>query len=136
MGVRFPVNEQVAKEAARFLVVGLANTALTLAIIFVLLRFGSSLLTANIIGYGTGFINSFVWNRRWTFRSSGDVWRETMVYSVVWVVCYLLQMVALLLSARWLGLSDILSTLIAMLFFTGPNYLGNRLFTFRADRAA
>lgn len=136
MGVRFPVNEQVAKEAARFLVVGLANTALTLAIIFVLLRFGSSLLTANIIGYGAGFINSFVWNRRWTFRSTGAVWRETAIYTAVWGVCYLLQMGALLLSSQTFGLSDTISTLIAMVFFTGPNYLGNRLFTFRPDHAA
>jgi putative flippase GtrA len=42
----------------------------------------------------------------------------------------------LLLSSQWLDLSDIVSTLIAMVFFTGPNYLGNRIFTFRPHRAA
>ncbi len=115
----------------RFLVVGLTNTGLTLFIIFVLLRLGVGLVPANVSGYAAGFINSFVWNRRWTFRSGGAVGREVVVYTLVWGVSYLLQMGALLLSSRVLGLSDTLSTLIAMIFFTGPNYLGNRWFTFR-----
>jgi putative flippase GtrA len=133
---RLGVTTDTAKEFGRFLIVGLTNTGLTLLIIFLLLGIGTPLFTANIIGYGAGFINSFIWNRRWTFRSTGSLWRETAVYSTVWGVCYLLQVGALFLSSQWLGLSDTISTLIAMVFFTGPNYLGNRLFTFRPDRAA
>ena len=133
---RLGVTTDTAKEFGRFLVVGLTNTGLTLIIIFALLRLGIPLLAANIIGYGAGFVNSFVWNRRWTFRSAGKMLDETLRYTAVWLICYLLQMGALLLSSRWIGLSDIVSTLIAMVFFTGPNYLGNRLFTFRSNRAA
>jgi len=133
---RFGVTTDTAKEFGRFLIVGLSNTGLTLLIIFVLLWIGTSLFTANIIGYGAGFINSFIWNRRWTFRSTGSLWRGSGNYSAVWVACYLLQLGALILSSQWLGLSDTISTLIAMVFFTGPNYLGNRLFTFRPDHAA
>ena len=131
MRMRFPVDKATTGEFARFLLVGLTNTGLTLAIIFILLWMGTSLIVANIIGYGAGFINSFVWNRCWTFRSGGQVWREALVYTLVWLACYLLQMGALLLSSRGFGLSDAVSTLVAMVFFTGPNYLGNRWFTFR-----
>ncbi len=131
MRVRFPINRATVGEMGRFLFVGLTNTGLTLGIIFVLLWLEVPLITANIIGYGAGFINSFIWNRRWTFRSDGVVWREMVIYTIVWIACYLLQMGALLVSSRWLGLSDTVSTLVAMVFFTGPNYLGNRWFTFR-----
>ncbi len=131
MRVRFPISHDTVGEFGRFLVVGLANTGLTLGIIFVLLWLGVPLLVANVIGYGAGFINSFIWNRRWTFRSEGAVWREMVIYTLVWLACYLFQMGALLISSRWLGLSDTVSTLVAMVFFTGPNYLGNRWFTFR-----
>lgn len=133
MRVRFSINSEVAAEFSRFLIVGLTNTALTLGIIFVLLWIGASLVVANIMGYTAGFINSFIWNRRWTFRSGGKVWREMVVYTLVWIASYLLQIGALLISSRWVGLSDAVSTLVAMAFFTGPNYLGNRWFTFRKE---
>ncbi len=133
MRVRFPISQEVIGEFSRFLIVGITNTGLTLIIIFVLLWLGASLVVANIIGYGAGFFNSFIWNRRWTFRSGGKVWREMVVYTLVWIVSYLLQVGALLLSSRWLDLSDTVSTLVAMVFFTGPNYLGNRWFTFRKE---
>ncbi|HOW52247.1 MAG TPA: GtrA family protein [bacterium] len=131
---RLGVTTDTAKEFGKFLAVGLINTALTLLIIFVLLWLGTPLLIANISGYGAGFVNSFIWNRRWTFRSTGVLWRETVVYSVVWLSCYLLQMGALLLLSRGFGLSDTISTFIAMFFFTGPNYLGNRYFTFKKQK--
>jgi len=131
MRVRFPINRETAGEFGRFLIVGLANTGLTLGLIFVLLWIGTPLIAANVVGYLAGFVNSFVWNRRWTFRSGGAVWREMVVYTLVWLVSYLLQMGALIAASRGLGLSDTGSTLVAMVFFTGPNYLGNRWFTFR-----
>jgi len=131
MRVRSPIETEIAGEVMRFLIVGLTNTGLTLAIIFALLWLGVSLIAANVIGYLAGFINSFIWNRCWTFRSSGAVGREIVVYTFVWIASYLLQMAALLVSSRLLVLSDMASTLIAMVFFTGPNYLGNRWFTFR-----
>jgi putative flippase GtrA len=134
MRERFPIDAATAKEAGRFLTVGLVNTGLTMVVILALLRVDAPLLVANIVGYGAGFINSFIWNRRWTFRSTGRVRREIVVYSAVWLGSYLLQMGALLIASRLLGLSDEISTLVAMVFFTGPNYLGNRLFTFSRGR--
>jgi len=52
----------------RFGAVGMLNTVLDLALFAVL---GGWLalpaLAANTLAYGTGIVNSFVWNRRWTF---------------------------------------------------------------------
>lgn len=132
---RFGVTKANAQQFGKFLLVGLSNTGLTLAVILALLWFDTPLLVANGIGYGAGFVNSFIWNRRWTFGSTGAMWRETIVYSAVWLGSYLLQMGALLVCSRWLQLNDTPSTIIAMAFFTGPNFLGNKLLTFR-KRAA
>jgi putative flippase GtrA len=65
------VGMKIIRQAAKFGTVGLINTGLTLAIIYLM---GNALhipyLIANGIGYMAGFINSFVWNQAWTFRAS------------------------------------------------------------------
>jgi putative flippase GtrA len=53
----------------KFGIVGVANTLLTFAVYTLLLKvFGVWYLAASAIGFIVGTINSFLLNRRWTFR--------------------------------------------------------------------
>src|SRR2546430_16910650 len=53
----------------KFGIVGVSNTLLTFAVYTVLLKaFGVWDLAASAIGFGVGTVNSFLLNRRWTFR--------------------------------------------------------------------
>lgn len=64
-------------ELVRFLLVGATNTLLSYAVF----RLGFGLLVgtparaavAQAVAYGAGIAWSFVWNRRWTFRSEAPV---------------------------------------------------------------
>lgn len=58
------------RRIGRFATVGVGNTALTF-VAFNLIMLGTAASTplANAIAYGLGIINSFYWQRRWTFRS-------------------------------------------------------------------
>ena len=61
------------KQAIKFFSVGMLNTVIDIFLYFVLTRsfnFFANLKTiAKAISYGVGVLNSFYWNRRWTFRS-------------------------------------------------------------------
>lgn len=58
------------RRIGRFATVGVGNTALTfVAFNLIMLGTAASAPLANAIAYGLGIINSFYWQRRWTFRS-------------------------------------------------------------------
>lgn len=59
---------------SKFLVVGAANTLLSLAVFNVLIAFtGSGAPAANAVAYALGIANSYFWNRRWTFADRKHV---------------------------------------------------------------
>jgi putative flippase GtrA len=78
---------------ARFCLVGISNTALTLGVYAGALRLAVPYLPAGALAYGVGAVNGFALNRAWTFRVRGRPSR----YAVV--VCAGLAANALLLRA-------------------------------------
>src|SRR5438105_14935645 len=64
-----PAHTHVVVQFVKFGIVGVSNTLLTFAVYTVLLKgFGVWYLAASAIGFGVGTVNSFLLNRRWTFR--------------------------------------------------------------------
>ena len=59
----------ITKQALRFGAVGVLNTSLGLASIWLLMWLGASAIASNAIGYGLGLIMSFSLNRNWSFES-------------------------------------------------------------------
>lgn len=128
----------------RYALVGVMNTVLTLAVIFVLKSFaGVNPWTSNAIGYVAGFINSFVWNKLWVFRSHNHFFRESLKFGLGFLICYGLQFVvtwaltSLTPLGSWqfetLGLTFSgygVATLLGMAFYTLANFIYNRLITF------
>ncbi len=63
------------EQAAKFLSVGILNTALDASLYFVLTRwlgFSTLQTLAKGISYGAGILNSFYWNKSWTFKSDAS----------------------------------------------------------------
>src|SRR5438046_4757287 len=59
----------VALQFIQFGIVGISNTLLTSAVYTLLLKvFGVWYIAASAIGFAAGTVNSFLLNRRWTFR--------------------------------------------------------------------
>lgn len=57
----------------RFCAVGLGNTAVDFTTFFLLTRGGVTYLLAQVLSYTAGVINSFLFNRKWTFQMNGKV---------------------------------------------------------------
>jgi putative flippase GtrA len=116
----------------KFSIVGVLNTALTLSVIFILTKeLHVYYITANIIGYVIGVINSFLWNKIWIFKS-GDyfIWELGSFWLNVGI-CYLLQLGLLVVLKEELGVNQDVATVVGMVVYAACNFLGNRLFVFR-----
>lgn len=76
------------RQFGRFVVIGFLNTGLDWIVFFALTSwvawFSQHILVANALAFCVGFSNSFVFNRRWTFRS-GDprVTRQLVIFLLI-----------------------------------------------------
>ncbi len=125
--------------------VGVLNTLITLATIYLCKSIiGIDPMLSNAIGYAAGLINSFVWNKRWVFRSTSGYMREAAKFALGWGVCYCIQFAIVYMLSYHTVLGAMLwhvgnvaisgygvATLIGMVAYTVSNYLYNRCITFR-----
>jgi putative flippase GtrA len=119
-------------EKIRFAVVGVANTALDFAILFILVALGLDKIPANYISTGVAFIFSFFVNKSFTFKSKGGNVKKQFLYFIVitiiglWVIQPLLitGISALLASTGWAsGIILFVAKLIATVASLIWNYI-------------
>ena len=112
---------ELVKKGLKFCVTGGLNTVIDLAVTTVL----NSLLHVNInlakpIGYICGMVNSFVMNKKWTFKTNDSATKKELVKFVLVNVCMLglsLLLINIFKSTLQIGdtFANILSTGIVML---------------------
>lgn len=123
---------KTVKQVFKFGIVGISNTCITAFVIWVMLKpVGCSAFVSNIAGYAVGVLNSFVWNRCWTFRSSVGWRRSAWRFVLVFGISYLLQLAALFTLNATLSIDPYYNQLLAMLFYTAVNFILNKLYTFK-----
>ena len=122
----------------RFIVVGVSNTVVSLGFFALLARgFHVPDIPANAISYILGIVNSFFWNKYWTFGASksGRGWREFGFFFLVNLPPLIVNVVVF--SALNLGfksqsfLIHESETFVAALVAVAWNFLGSRYLAFR-----
>ena len=125
--------ETVVKQAIKYGIVGLSNTLITAIVIWIMMKcLGCSDIVSNIMGYAAGGLNSFVWNKQWTFKSSVGWTSGAIRFGVVFSICYLLQLGLLMYLNANLTIDPYYNQLIAMAFYTVINFIMNKFYTFKA----
>lgn len=116
----------------KFLVVGLINTSVTY-IVYVFLRlFLLSPEICNAAGYVAGVINSFLWNKKWVFKTKGtNVIREAISFLVVFMISYGVQLYTFRLMLYNLLWNEYLAQFFGMVIYTILNFVLNRFFSFK-----
>jgi putative flippase GtrA len=122
-------------QGARFVLVGFSNAVIGLGITYGLYNiFHLDYVISNLIGYGCGLTNSFVWNRRWTFKSRRTPGREIVLFLLFFAVSYGLNLTAVMIFVEKLHVRPNISQLAGVTLYTSTNFFLNRHITFRAGR--
>ncbi|MDD3364531.1 MAG: GtrA family protein [Syntrophomonas sp.] len=119
----------------RFSTVGLGNTAVDFTAFFLLNLAGVPYLLAQVLSYSAGVVNSFIFNRTWTFQ----VTRKTNVTEITKFI--ILNGISLLASSSLLFILHNVNHLdlwIAKIAATGVgvavNFIGSRLWVFAKNK--
>ncbi|WP_181885412.1 GtrA family protein [Trinickia dinghuensis] len=125
-----------AHSAARYLLVGLSNTAVGFAVIWFALRcLGLGNVAANAAGYSVAFLWSFALNRKWTFYHNGAVRSALLRYLLVTLVAYGMNLLVVILLEQRLNPGSLFVQIDGMLTYTVLAYVGARYFVFPTHRA-
>jgi putative flippase GtrA len=122
------------KQFSRFLLVGVANTALGYAVIFGCMYFGG--LTpelSNGVGYLVGLLVSYSLNRRITFKSVRRRSTEFVRFVLVFLVAYTSNLAVLVVLIRGLSVHAVLSQILAGVVYIGTSYLLYKHYAFKSS---
>src|SRR2546426_4921901 len=111
----------------KFGIVGISNTLLTFAVYTLLLKvFGVWYLAASAIGFGAGTVNSFLLNRRWTFRGHVGDALTPVRWTVVQCTGFALNLGLLYLFVHDAGLDKLVAQAFATAVVTVSTVFANR----------
>lgn len=123
---------EIIKQAIKYGIVGVSNTLITAVVIWIMMKvFGCSLVLSNAVGYIAGVLNSFVLNKQWTFKKSGNWGSSAIRFGIAFGICYLSQLLLVMYLDKTLTIDPYYSQLIGMVFYTIINFLMNKYYTFK-----
>lgn len=133
------VNEQAASRKAilqflSFGIIGVLNTAVDIAVYWLLLQLSVAYVLANIAAYAAGMLNSYVWNRTITFRTKQKEQhsRAIIVRFVLWnLLTLFLSSMLITLLVEGLEWSKLWSKLVATAIIVVVQFIGTKKWVFR-----
>ena len=147
-------------QAVKYGIVGVLNTLLCVITIWIMMYWvfqskkdenvsGVVSVVSNIAGYTVGLINSFIFNRKWTFKSENRWGKEFIKFLGVFLICFIPQLILVYLLNKYttgpdfhIAIGTHLFTitysftcqLIGNVFYTALNFLLNKFYTFRQEK--
>ena len=119
----------------RFAAVGASGYVVNL-VVFTVLVHGAAVdyKLAAVAAFVVALTNNFVWNRSWTFSdaSGGHAGFQAARFCVVSLVAFGFNLVVLFALVEGAGVEKVLAQAIAIAAATPLNFLGNKLWSFRA----
>ena len=118
-------------QLAKFGLVGLSGYVVNLVVYAALLGIGAH--KAALVSFIVSAANNYWWNRHWTFSDQkGHFAQQGLRFFVVALAALAVNQLWLLVFLDWLGWGKIVSQAIAIVLVMPLNFLGNKLWSFRA----
>lgn len=119
------------RELFKYSIVGIFNTIIGLSVIYFLYNvLHVNYILANVIGYAFGLVNSFFWNKRWTFKSTRHYSKEIIPFLIVFAISYAANLLTLILSVEVLKIHPNIAQVIGIAAYSSTNFLINKYWTF------
>lgn len=119
------------KQISRFIFVGILNTIVGYGAYFILLYLNIYYMLALLISHIIGVTNSFIWNKKWTFRSEGNARREGIKFFSVYGIIFMMNLFILTFFVEGLKLTPQIGQVIALGICTMISYFGHKYWSFR-----
>src|SRR5438874_8531612 len=122
-------------QLAKFSAVGATGYVVNLAVYTALLKgAGLHYAVAATCSFVVAVTNNYLWNRLWTFHAQrGHVGWQGLRFLIVALVAYAANL-AVLAALIAFGMDKVLAQAIAVILVTPLNFIGNKLWSFRARR--
>ena len=121
-------------KAAKFAVVGVANTLIDYGVFALLAQVLSvNVYLSQVIGYSCGILNSYIFNRSWTFQSESGFFSPTLVRFLVLNLCMLGVSTGLLALFLQFGLCKLAAKACTVVVTMAVGFVVNRLWVFRTQ---
>ncbi len=121
-------------QLVRFAAVGASGYVVNLATFTLCLSLlGLHYLAAGTVAFVVAVTNNFFWNRHWTFDArDGHAGFQAARFFVVSVTAFLFSLMMLKLMVAGLHWPKVLAQAVAIVTATPLNFVGNKLWSFRA----
>lgn len=109
-------------QISKFAAVGVLNTIIDLGIVNVLiLYFGFDSILANVIGVTAAIINSYIWNKKWTFQDKQkDVAQQFAIFLFLSIIGIILNTaVFVFLFEKWTLTGEFAFTIVRFISLDG-----------------
>lgn len=125
------------RQFIKFGIVGASSTVIDWNIFYFFnYVFGIYYLTAKVLSFSVAVINSFIWNRRWTFRSiDPNSKKEFTKFLIVALVGLSLNALIMYLAVSIFHTRKIVGLACATGIVTSWNFLINKFYTFKHSQA-
>lgn len=128
---KYAASCMLLKQFLKFGLVGISNTAVSLAVYYFCLWLGVSYLLSNTFAWIVGVANSFFWNYRYVFSTESS-WLKTLWKTYVsYGGSFVLSMGLLYGLVEWLSVSEMLAPLAVLVVTVPLNFLLNKFWAFR-----
>lgn len=123
----------------KFNIIGISNTVVDFVLYYILTAVGLNYLVSQVISYGAGIVNSYIWNTKWTFsKEKRRDPKEMLGFFIVNIAALLVSMGILYLCQNVFNVPDIgpipssfVSKCISAPFSIAVGFIGNKLFVFK-----
>ena len=118
----------------RFCAVGLSNTMIDFAIFFIFVHIGFPVFVSQAVAFSAGMLNSFLWNRLWSFKvchpvTMNEVLRFITINLLALATTYFLLILFIEGNQSSLYFSKILAS-VGGIFVT---FIGSKLWVFKKE---
>lgn len=123
-------NENIG-QIIRFGFVGVLNTIVGYGTYYIGIKCGLHYILASTISQIIGTAHSYIWNKKFTFKSEKKSFSELVRFVSVYVVQYVVNVSITGLFINFAGLSAELAGFISMVICTAISFLGHKFWSFK-----
>lgn len=127
------LKRRILRQFIKFGIVGITSTIIDWGIYLLLTRFLDTFyLMAKILSFAVAVLNSYIWNRRWTFRSQDPKRLNQFIkFLIISIIGLVVNTFIMYLAVDKFRLSDIYGLFLATAIVMIWNFLANKFYTFK-----